>query len=157
MCLETLWLLLIQGIQLLQDFLLCLILHLHLVSLEGPQVPFAQMNPCGLDRRHLQEALVVQIDQGSRSAQEVLWSQTLPLNRLTCPEVLFFHQTLQPSGIPDLLGALGVPEVLVHRADLEHQVLHHNPQSPAVQAFLCVHEILFLLESREVPWVQGGL
>lgn len=143
--------LLIQGIQFLQNFLLCLILHLRLVSLEGPHLLFVQVDPCVLDHQHLQGVLVGQLDQVSRWALEVLWFQTLPLCHLTWPEVLFFHQTLMPSGIPGPRGVLEVQEVLLHRADLVYQALHHNLQDHAVQAFLCFHEVLCLLVSREVP------
>lgn len=149
MYLEILWRLLIQGIQPLQNFLACPPPHLHLVSLAGPQVPFAQMDPCGLDHQHLQEVLEVQLDQVSRLAPGVLSFQPPPLSQSTCLEVQFFH--LRPSGIPDPLGVSDVLEVLVHRADLVHRALHHNPQSPAVQAFLCVRELLVHLERPEVP------
>lgn len=152
---EILWHLLIQGIQLLQNFRLCPPPHLHLVSLVGPQVPFAQMDPFGPDHRRLQEVLEVQIDQVCRLAPGVPSLQTPPLSRLTCLEVQFFH--LRPSGIPDLLGVSDVLGVLVHRADLVHQALHHNPQGPAVQAFLCVRELLVHQERPGVPWVRVGL
>lgn len=148
---ENLEVLLIQGIQLLQYFLICPLLHLRLLSLKGPQVPFVQVDPCALDHQHLQGVLVGQIDQVFRWALEVLWFQPLPVSHLAWPEVLFFHQTLRPSGLPGPRGALEVQEVLLHRADLVYQALHRNPQVHAVQAFLCVHEVLSLRASRELP------
>lgn len=151
MYLEILWIPVIQGIQLRQCFLIYLAHHLHLVSLKAPPVPFALMVPCVLDHRLLQVVLEVQLDQVCRLVQEVLLLQTPPLSQSACPEVLFFHQTFQPSQIPDPLGVTDVLVVLVHRADLEFQALHHNLQGPAVQAVHCFHEVLFLLESREVP------
>lgn len=157
MFLEILCCLEIQGIQLLHYFLVFLVHHLHLVFLQGPQVPFGQVNPCALDRQPLREVPVVQVDRVSRLAREVLSFQPLPESHSSWPEVPFFHQTLSPSGIPGLLAAVEVLEVLVHLAYLVHQALHRNPLSPAVQAFLCFHEVLCLLESLEVPSVQGGL
>lgn len=41
-------------------------------------------------------------------------------------------QVLAACGSDSLLGVLDVLQVLVHRADLVHQVPHHSPQGPAV-------------------------
>lgn len=145
---------LIRGIQFRRSFLLCQILRLRLVFLKVPLVLSVLVFPCVLGLQHLHVILVVRLGQLCRWVQEVPELPTLPGRCLTCLEVPSFHLTHEPSELPDPLGESGDPEVPVHRADLAHQARHRNPGTLGVRAFLCVHGILSLLETLEVPLVQ---